>query len=198
MKIKPGLLKGQKLINLLESKYQDFLIGVKVLHLDPSDLRKIFETSITTWDLFQLTVCKLIEQAFLTAHFSKLSDLARKAAFEIQKEEKNKEIKEKKTKVEGENEGFYEWFDPKCFLVDICSDISTDVDEKDLNELLFDLSCVGGKSFRLRKYYASVTAEWDEEVGNLIDREIYASQPFEDWAKLPIVAYYDYFQGLMK
>ena len=201
MKIKPALIKGKKLIHLLESKYSDFLLGSKQLYLDPSDHRKIFETGLNTWDSFQLAVCKLIEQAFLTAHFNKLSEISRKAAVEILKKSEGKKANGKNvTEVKDvkDMEDKEEWFDLKDFIVDIGSDISTDIDEKDLNEiLLFDVNCCGGKSYKLRKFYANVAMEWDNEVVKLLDQEVFGNHSLDELANLPIVAYYDCFRKYM-
>ena len=195
MKIKPTLLKGQKLISLLESKYLDFLIGSKPLHLDDYDNRRLFETGLNTWHSFQTAVCKLIEQAFLMAHFNKLSEISRKAAFEILNTSEGKKGNRKEIKNTKENEGKEEWFDLKDFVVEIGSDISTDIDEKDMNEiLLFNVDCSGGKSYQIRKFYANVAMEWDDEVVNLMDREIFATHSLDELANLPIVAYYDCFR----
>lgn len=182
MKIKPALVKGQKLITLLQSKYPEFLQSPKTLYLDPSDYSKLIDTENKTWDQFQISVCKLIEQAFLTAHFTRLSEISKKVANEMMK--KPKEKTEKKVKEEP-------FFDPKNFVVEIGSDYSTDIDE-DLSELmLFDVNCIGGKSYKLRKYYANVSLEWDEEVSCLMDRVYYETHPFEVLESLPIVKYYE-------
>lgn len=187
MQIKPTLVKGQKLIALLQSKYPEFLQSSKTLFLDPADYSKLFDAENKSWDQFQIAVCKLIEQAFLTAHFNKLSEISKKVANEMMK--KPQEKIEKKNKDEA-------FFDPKNFVVEIGSDHSTDIDE-DLEEvLLFDVNCIGAKSYKLRKYYANVSLEWDEEVSCLIDRAYYETHTFESLDRLPIVKYYEAFGGV--
>ncbi|OMJ86292.1 hypothetical protein SteCoe_12204 [Stentor coeruleus] len=190
MQIKPGLLKGQKLISMLQDKYPQFIQGKKTLYLDSNDYIKLLDSEFKTWEAFQFAMCKIIEQAFLTLYYQRLSKLADKAAKEILEPEAKKKKKKKKTKQIEEP-----WFDCEKFFVeiksDISTDISTDIDDKELNEMLFfDINSLGGKSWAMRKYYANIALPWDNEVQEIINQSYYEMYPLEYWQNCPIVRYY--------
>ena len=192
MQIKPKLVKGLKLVSLLEQKYQQFAQGKKVLYLDQNEYIKLFNHEANSWDTFQLIMCKLIEQAFLTAHFDKLKDLSDKAAMAIldMKTKKQKKGKNKKKKLIKEEP----WFDSENLL------FSINDDDKDFDQLLYNLGIEGSKSHEIRKFYSGIAMEWDDEVNLILDQAYYETNPFLYVPSYPVARYYSYpqkyyFQG---
>lgn len=191
MQIKPNFVKGLRLVNLLQDKHKQFLQGKKTLFLDQSEYSKIFDGEIKSWEDFQLAMCKIIEQAFLLAHYYKLKDLSDKATLEILqvdiKEKAQQQKKKQKSPVKKEKN----WCDYESFCVEISSDKATDIDEKDADDLLFfDINTCGGKSHILRKYYSTVSLDWDPEVNEIINQAYYELHPFEYLSTCPVVRYY--------
>jgi hypothetical protein len=187
MQIKPSLVKGLKFFKLLQDKYPSFLEGKKVLYINQNDYIKIFDTETSTWENFQLIICRLIEQGFLLSHFEKLNLIAEKATqlildSELKLKQKAQKIKEKVPEKP--------WFDSEDFLVEISSDNSTDTDEKDLNYIFYESEFFNSKSHTIRKYYSTKTLDWDEEVNEILNQAYYEFYPFEYLPNFPVVRYY--------
>ena len=194
MQIKPSFVKGLKLVNVLQEKYSQFLIGKKCLFLDQNEFAKFFDGEIDNWESFQFAICKLIEQAFLIAHYYKLKELSDKAAVEILELDLIESKKKKKNKGKKEKNICEEpWCDVESFFVEISSDKSTDIDDKEIFDTIwFDINAIGGRSYAIRKYYASVSLDWDYEVNQIINQAYFESHPFEYLSTYPVVKYYDY------
>ena len=210
MQIKPNFVKGLRLPNLLQDKYPQFLQGKKSLFLDQKEYTKIFDDRINSWECFQLAMCKIIEQAFLTVHFHRLEVSSDKAALkiiEIDTLEKEKKLRKQKPKIARKEqecikleeilpeclEKDKEWCNFENFLVEISSDKSTDIDEKDGSEMmLFDINTIGARSHAIRKYYSSMSIEWDAEVNHILNQAYYELHPFDYLAAYPVVRYYSH------
>mmetsp|Transcript_26201 Transcript_26201/g.46761 ORF Transcript_26201/g.46761 Transcript_26201/m.46761 type:complete len:267 (-) Transcript_26201:40-840(-) len=155
MQVKESYVKGMKLVKLLDATYPEFLQGQKRLLKD--DVIKIFNAKAeTSWRDFEVMVCKLLEQVFLTCHYESLEILSSKVAASLL----NLAPKRRQTKPK-----------PAFIFDNLIIDFSeaptqanTDADE----ETVFmgdDVS--GSHGYRLRKQYSHKEIVEDDDMDDM-------------------------------